>query len=152
MNLYRFLPLALAAGLVAGCGDSNTNAAGGAGNAAQDLLKQAQGALGDLSNLKLEDITKMDTSKLQDLGKSTMDAVVSKLGDVKDLASAESVKGLVEPLLEKLGAVKTALGGKLPNMEELKSTIASLTSKFTDGSDVMNVLKPLLDKLSKLVG
>ncbi|MEZ6017351.1 MAG: hypothetical protein R3F49_19715 [Planctomycetota bacterium] len=157
MKTSRILPVVLALGLVAGCNKSDANAAAGdvtksVGDAAKGLAEKAQSAFGGLKDLDLSKISSLDPAKLQEMGKTAMSTLATQLGSIKDVASAEGFKGMVEPMLEKLTGLKTALGGKLPDMETLKSALGSLTTKFPSGSEVMNVLKPVIEKLTSLVG
>jgi hypothetical protein len=80
-----------------------------------------------------------------------MAAVATQLGNIKDLASAQSVSSTVTPLIEKLEGLKKALGGTLPDTATVKSAISSLTTKFQN-SEIMDAIKPMLTKLQNLVG
>lgn len=157
MKSLRFLPVVLALGLVAGCSKSDASGAAAdlskkAGDVAKGAVESATAAFDGLKNLDLSDITKLDPAKLQDVGKNAMSAIASQLGSISDLASAKNVAGMLEPMMEKLGGLKSALGGKLPSMESVTSAITSLTSKFAGKADIMGVLQPILDKLKGLVG
>jgi len=157
MQSLRLLPFALALTLVTGCDKSDANAAGdamkSAGDAAKGAVQQASTALdGMMKDLDLSNLAKLDAAKLQELGKSAMATVATQLGNIKDLASAKSVSGALTPMLEKLDGLKTALGGKLPDLESVKSAISSLTTKFPTGGEVMEAIKPMLAKLTSLVG
>lgn len=157
MQSLRFLPVVLALGLVTGCNKSDPNAAPGdpmksAGDAVKGVTAQASAALdGLMKDLDLANIAKLDTAKLQELGKSAMAAVSNQLASIKDLPSAKSVSSAVTPMLEKLDGLKKALGGKLPDAESVKSAISALTAKFPTG-EIMEAIKPMLTKLTSLVG
>lgn len=153
MKSLRSIPVALALGLALGCSKSEANdAMKKAGDAAKGAVESATNAFDGLKNIDLSDVTKLDPAKLQGLGKDAMSAIAKQLGSISDLASAKNVAGVIEPMLEKLGSLKTALGGKLPSMEEVSSAISSLTTKFTGKADIMGAIQPVLDKLKALIG
>jgi hypothetical protein len=163
MQSLRFLPLVLVLGLVSSCNKSDVDAAPGdatksandamksAGDAAKGAAQQAGAAMETLMKDLSADFSKLDTTKLQQLGKDAMAAVATQLGNIKDLASAQSVSSNVTPLIEKLEGLKKALGGMLPDTATVKSAISSLTTKFQN-SEIMDAIKPMLTKLQNLVG
>lgn len=156
MKSFLIVPIALVLGLAAGCNESEPNAAPKdpmktAGDAVKGATEQASAAVdGLLKDLDLENISSLDPQKLRSLGENAMNSVATQLGNIKDLASAQNVSSTLSPLLEKLEAVKTALGGKLPNVESVKNAISSLTAKF-QGGEIMNAIKPMLTKLESLI-
>lgn len=158
MKTLRILPLALALGLATGCSKSETNAAGAGGaagtlgDAAKGLADKAKSAFGDLSSIDPSSFATLEAGKLQEIGKTAMAAIASQLGSIKDVAGATSFKTTVEPMLAKLTSLKSALNGKLPDMDTVKTAIAAATTKLTGNADVMKVLQPVLDKLKGLVG
>jgi hypothetical protein len=163
MQSLRLLPLVLVLGLVSSCNKSDVDAASGdakqatgdamktAGDAAKGAAQQAGAAMESLMKDLSADFSKLDTTKLQQLGKDAMAAVATQLGNIKDLASAQSVSSTVTPLIEKLEGLKKALGGTLPDTATVKSAISSLTTKFQN-SEIMDAIKPMLTKLQNLVG
>jgi len=157
MQSLRFLPIVLALGLVTGCNKTEVDAApndpmNSAGAAVKGTAAQASAAIDRLmQDLDLANLPKLDTAKLQELGKSAMSAVAAQLNTIKDLPSAKSVSGTVTPLLAKLEGLKTALGNNLPNVESVKSAISSLSAKFPSG-EIMQAIEPMLTKLKSLVG
>ncbi len=160
MQLSRFLPVALALGLIAGCSKSDASGTPGTagdamkavGDAAKGALDKATAAFDGLKDLDLSDVTKLDPAKLQEVGKSAMNGIAAQLGSITDLASAKNVVGELEPWMDKLGSLKTALSGKLPDMESVKTAISGLTSKFSGNADIMGALKPVIEKLQALIG
>ncbi len=157
MQSLRFLPIVLALGLVTGCNRSDVDAAPNnpmksTGDAVKGTAAQSSAAIDRLmQDLNLTNLPKLDTAKLQELGKGAMSAVAAQLNSIKDLPSARSVSSTVTPLLEKLEGLKTALGNNLPNVESVKSAISSLTAKFPSG-EIMQAIEPMLTKLKSVVG
>jgi len=161
MNSLRLLPVLLALGLVAGCNKTDASdtmktpgetAKGAVDSVKVGADKAAAGAMGAMDSLKNMDFSKMEPAKLAEAGKNVMSDIASRLGNIKDLASAKTVKETLEPMMDKLGSLKTSLNGKLPNMEAVTTAITKLKAEFPSGSEVMNLIKPMLDKLSNLVG
>lgn len=157
MQSLRFLPIVLALGLITGCNKSDVDAAPGeptksASDAVKDAASQASAAIdGLMKDLDLTNLPKLDTAKLQELGKSAMATIAAQLNSIKDLPSAKSVSNTVTPLLAKLEGLKTALGNNLPDVESVKNAISSLTAKFPSG-EIMQAIEPMLTKLKSLVG
>jgi hypothetical protein len=156
MQIQKLLPLVLALGVLGGCDQSEVGAAAGdsmksAGDALKGAAQQAGASLDGLMKDLEKNLATLDTTKLQEHGKTAMAWIAAQLEAVKDLPSAQKVAGAVTPLLEKLEGVKTALGDKLPDVAEVKSAISSLKAKFQD-SEVMQALEPMLAKLESLIG
>ncbi|MBK9383717.1 MAG: hypothetical protein IPN34_02670 [Planctomycetes bacterium] len=146
-----------ALGFLASCSDSESNA--GNGNTSKNLLDsaknlaaQAQDALGKMKDLDVSQLSSMSPEKMQELGKSAMGAIATQLDQVKDMASAEKAKGAIDPILEKLGALKGALAGQLPDVSKITEAIQGLQTRLGSNLDVMNALQPLLGKLQGLIG
>jgi hypothetical protein len=163
MKSLLFLPVVLALGLAAGCGESDVDASSGdptkpAGDPTKSLGDTAKGAMDKASetlaglskDLDLSNLSNLDTAKLQQLGKDAMSTISTQLGNIKDLASAKSVSSALTPIIEKLGPLKSALGDTLPNMESVKSAISSLKAKFPTG-EIMEAIQPMLTKLQGLI-
>ncbi|MBL8896851.1 MAG: hypothetical protein JNM84_04455 [Planctomycetes bacterium] len=146
-----------ASAFLASCTDSESNA----GNdnttknlldSAKNLAAKAQDALGKVKDLDVSQLSSMSPEKMQELGKSAMAAVATQLDQVKDLASAEKAKGTIDPLLEKLAALKGALAGQIPDASKITEAIQGLQTRLGSNLDVMNALQPLLGKLQGLIG
>jgi hypothetical protein len=149
MQDLRFLPVVLALGLLSGCEKSDVDAAG---DSVKGAAQEAGASLDSLmKDLDLSKIATLDAAKLQQIGKDAMASIAAQLESIKDLPSAQKVSSAITPVLGKLESVKTALGNKLPNVEEVKTAIASLTTKFKD-SEVMKAIEPMLTQLQSLVG
>ena len=132
-NLKTLAALALASPLFLGaCSSEDVQAA----------VDKAQNF--DVSSLSIEDMT----STFSDISGQ----LTEKLGSITDLASAEKMKEQVGPLLDKAVALKDALGDKMPSMESLSGIAQQLKDKFSGDSAIMDVLKPIMEKLQSLVG
>ena len=120
----------------ASCGEGSVNASDLVASAAEKV----EGL--DLSDMSTGDMS----SKVSDLAGE----LVQKLCKIKDEAGAKSAAADLGPLTDQLGALKQALGDKMPALGSLSTAVESLTTKFGADSEVMKVLKPLLEKLSGL--
>jgi len=125
---------ALFLGLAASCGDSTVDAA--------DLVDKAKDAAGDL------DLEGLSPDALKGKAEDMIGSVTSGLGDIKDLASAEQIKEKLMPMLDKFGDLKGLLGDKLPDVSSLSTAVDTLKSKFAGNAEIMDALKPLLEKLT----
>ncbi|MDF1837750.1 MAG: hypothetical protein P1V35_07780, partial [Planctomycetota bacterium] len=76
--------------------------------------------------------------------------LTSKLGDIKDLASAEAITKKVGPLLDIITKGKDMLSGA-GDMGGITEAIASLKTRFAGKEDIMKVLQPLIERLSTRV-
>lgn len=80
------------------------------------------------------------------LGKLT-----SGLGDITAENAVEKVKDLL-PAATSLSAIKEKFSAVMPDMGSLSTAIEGLKTKFTGNESVMTTLKPLMDKLTGLMG
>ena len=106
---------------------------------------------------KAQEVKAVGESAIEAVGELDMGAVSTmvsdlsaKLGDIKDLPSAESISAKVGPMLEKLAEAKDALAGKLET-QGLSEAIGSLKSRFSDKEEILKVLEPLMERLSSIV-
>jgi hypothetical protein len=146
-----------AAAFLASCSDSesdagDTNSTKNLLDSAKNLAAKAQDALGKVKDLDVSQISSMSPEKMQELTKSAMAAVATQLDQVKDLASAEKAKGAIDPILEKLAALKGAFAGQLPDASKITQAIQDLQTRLGSNLDVMNALQPLIGKLQGLIG
>jgi hypothetical protein len=82
--------------------------------------------------------------------KNKVGDLVAKLGDIKDLASAEAISEKVGPILDVLAKGKNMLAGKLDE-SSITEAITSLTTRFAGQADIMETLAPLIERLTALV-
>lgn len=155
-SLRKFSALVplLALGLVA-CGESESQASGDKGSmldSAKALAGKAQEQLGKLKDLDVSKLSTMTPEQVQELGKTAMTAVATQLDQVKDKATAENAKQALDPLLEKLGALKGALAGKLPEVSQVQTALQSLQARLGMNGDVMSLLQPVLAQIQGLIG
>jgi hypothetical protein len=137
------------------CGDDESHASNEKGSlldSAKALTAKAQEAMGKLKDLDVSKLSTMTPEQVQELGKSAMTAVATQLDQVKDKATAENAKQALDPILEKLGALKGALAGKLPDAAQVRSAIQSLQARLGMNGDVMSVLQPVLAQIQGLIG
>ncbi|MCP3914040.1 MAG: hypothetical protein GY711_00615 [bacterium] len=134
MKSLLTIPLAclLTLGLTA-CGDSGVDA------------KEALS--GALENLDIDFSAEGATEKVNEVVKSS----VSKIDEIKDLASAESITEKLGPALDMLKKAKTTLGEKMPDTASLTGLIETLKSKFAGKTDILGALKPLIEKIQALM-
>ena len=137
MRRETLLFLALAFPITAtGCGDAEVHAG--------DLVDRAKGGLEGL------DLSQMSTGAMQEKVGELTRGLVSELGGIDDAASALDVKKQVEPVLGQLDRLKAALGDKMPDLGSLATLADQLRSRFQFREDVLEVLKPVLDKIRGL--
>jgi len=132
-----FITLALSVSfLITGCGEDTAMA--------KELMASAKGAFPelDLSSLSADDMK----AKFGELTTT----LVSKLGNVKDTASAEVVRDEIAPAVKQLGMLKGALGDNLPSLDSLTGAVQQVRSKFTSSGNILEVLNPVLEKLLAL--
>ncbi len=145
MNTKLFLALALTLPMAASCGEATDAAdktAGGLADAAKEMADKAGDALGDF------DLSAATPDAIKEVASKSMATITEKLGSIKDLASAEAFTKQYGPMVEKLSAMKKSLGAALPGADALKSALSGLK---LDGK-VMEMVKPVIDKLTSLVG
>jgi hypothetical protein len=155
-SLRRFSALTalVALGLVA-CGDSESQASGEKDSlldSAKVLAGKAAEALRNLKDLDVSKLSTMSPEQVQELGKTAMTEVATQLDRVKDKATAENAKQALDPILEKMGALKGALAGKLPDASQVQAAIQSLQARLGMNGDVMSVLQPVLSQIKGLIG
>jgi len=115
---------------------------------AGDPPDNAKDSLEKVENL---DLSKLSPETMKETVSKLVDEIASKLGDVKDLASAENLKEKVGPALEKMSKLKDVLGEKMPELSALKDAAQKLKSQFEGDSAIMKVLQPLIDKVQNLL-
>lgn len=71
--------------------------------------------------------------------------LAAKLGDIKDLPSAQKITGKVGPMLDQLAAAK----GKI-DVQGLVESAKALKARFATKEDVLLALQPLLDRIASL--
>lgn len=106
---------------------------------------------------KVEDAKAAGNSAMEAVGnldadgmKTMVGDLSTKLGDIKDLASAEKITEQIGPMLEKLSKGKELLGGKM-DLGSLSTAVESLKARFADKADVLKVLQPVLERLTALI-
>ena len=159
MTKLTILPVVLALGLIAGCEKAESGAEGivdaagegaeGIAGAAGDLMNKATESLNSMADI---DLAGLSPDKLKEKGGEMISGLASQLGNISDLASAESISKAAGPVIEKLGSLKGMLGDNLPDMSSLSEAVSGLTSKFADKADVMKVLQPMIDKITGMIG
>lgn len=133
--------------LFTGCGEEGSDPLAAAKNTVGDAAGKMEGALGDLTNIDLSSLSgDALKSKVGEMGT----ALTDKLGGIKDLASAESIKESIMPLLDKLTDAKGLLGDNMPDLSSLKDAAIKLKDKFAGDQGIMDAIKPLLDKITAL--
>lgn len=137
------LPLLLLLPVTTSCGDAVDAAEGAAG-----ALKEAAAAA--VEKAKNIDVSNMTPDALKDAGGDLMSAIGKQLSSIKDKADVDALKSNLEPIVDKLTAVKDKLGAKLPNSDELKGIVDDVKSKFANDGAVMESLQPMLEKVQSL--
>ncbi|MFN0007175.1 MAG: hypothetical protein ACKVXR_04640 [Planctomycetota bacterium] len=97
------------------------------------------------------DLSKLTPEAMKTEGSKLVSQVTSKLGEIKDLASAENAVKQLDPLIGNLGMLKDKLGAGGLDLSSIQSSISGLTSKFGSDTKIMGALKPLLDKLQAML-
>jgi hypothetical protein len=112
---------------------------------ASDVVAGASGAAEglDLSKLSPEAMK----NKVGELGQT----VATKLDEIKDLASAESARAMLDPIAAQLGTLEQSLGANMPALASLQTAIDGITQRLGGDAKIMEVLQPLLDKLTALM-
>ncbi len=131
----------------------------GEGVSASDITDKAKGAVEQgkdavakgVDAFKDMDLSKLGPDQIKAAAGEMMASFTSKLGDIKDKATAENVSEMLAPIADKLVKAKDLLKDKMPSMDGLKSAVDGLKEKFSGDSGVMDALKPLMDKLSELM-
>lgn len=145
MNI-RIQALALAFLLpLTACGDKTVSA-----ESIADAAKSGIDSLGE--GLKGIDLSAMKPEAMMEKAGSMMSSLAGSLGSVKDLASAEALKEKAGPVIDMLGKMKSALGDKMPTMDSVKTAVDALKSKFSGDSAIMDALKPMIEKITGLMG
>jgi len=143
------LPLSLILALVS-CSQEATVAAkeavGKAGEAAKSAVNTLTEKFGNI------DWSKLAPDKLKEMGGELVSTVATKLSEIKDSDTAKSIASHVTPLLEKAGSSLKALGDKLPGRADIKLKVDELRAKYANDEGIMSHLKPVLDKLSEILG
>lgn len=121
--------------------EAKMNDAAAAAGASLDDLK------GELADL---DLSALSTDAIKEKAGTVTESLTSRLGEIKDKASAVEISESVEPLVGALGKMKDALGENMPSMESLSGVVESLKEKFAGNEGIMEALKPLLEKLQAL--
>lgn len=143
------LPLSLLL-LLGSCGEEGTVAAKEALAKAGEAAQATASSFGE--KFKDVDWSGLAPEKLKEMGGEAVTAITTKLGEIKDSETAESVANTVKPLLEKGGATLKALGDKLPGRADLKVKVDELATQFEGNEGVMKHLGPVLEKLSEILG
>ena len=129
------LPLVLAP-LVTGCGEDTANAADLVASAAEEVKGL------DFSSMSTGDMT----SKVSEL----TSGLAERLGAIQDEATAKSAAVDLEPFAEQLGALKKALGDKMPDLGSLQTAVEAFSAKFASNPEILGMLEPVLEKLTAL--
>jgi hypothetical protein len=116
--------------------------------------KAAENASATLDSLEQE-LEELDLSGLspEALGQKAKDAAAAlsrKLDEINSPETAEKVKRAVEPVVDFLGRAKTAIGERMPSMDELQAEVEALKERIANDERVKQVLDPLLEKLDRL--
>lgn len=143
MKIQLLLPLALALPVLSSCGDSVE-----ASDVADNVKNAANSAYESIKDI---DVSGLSMDAIKEKGGAALSSITESLGSIKDSADVEKLKAKMEPIIDKLGAMKTKLGASLPNAAELDAAIENIKSKFSGDSKVMESLQPFLDKLKNLV-
>ena len=133
MKQFMFASAVLISPFVAGCGKSDEVSA---------ATKSAASKM---------DVSKLTPEAMKAEGSKLINEITAKLGSIKDLPSAESVKKQLEPMISSLATLKEKLGVGSLDFSSLKSAISDVTAKFGSDTKIMEVLKPVLDKLQGLL-
>ena len=105
-----------------------------------------------LESVKDLDLGSLSPDALKEKAAEYTESLGSKLGEIKDKASAMDVSKAAEPVVDMLSKAKDILGENMPDLSSLTGVVDDLKSKFGGDEGVMSVLKPLLDKLQSLLG
>ena len=97
------------------------------------------------------DVSKLSPEALKTEGSKLVSELASKLGEIKDLAGAQSAAKSLEPMLANLGMLKDKLGLANMDMSSVQTAVSSLTAKFGSDGKIMEALKPLLEKIQGLL-
>lgn len=150
MNTKLFLSLALALPMVASCGDA-VDAASKAGDSATAAAKGAMGKAGEMvDGLKDLDLSSLSMDAIKEKAGQVTSTMTEKLGSIKDAATAENFKETFDGAVSTLSAMKDKLGASLPGTDALKDAVEKLKSSFGEDSKVMEILKPMLEKMTGL--
>lgn len=150
MKTTLFLSLALALPMISSCGEA-VDAASGAGDAAAAATKDMAGKAGDMmSGLKDIDVGGLSMDVIKEKAAAATAAMTEKLGSIKDVATAENFKETFGGTIAKLIEMKEKLGANLPGTDALMGAVEKLKSSFGADTKVMEVLKPLMEKMSTL--
>lgn len=118
---------------------------------ASDVVANGKAAVGkmadDLGNLSVDELK----AKVSNVSKDLSQKLSQSFDEIKDKASALDVKQAVEPMVEQLSKLEAMLGEKMPSMESLRGALEELKTKFAGKEDIMEVLRPLIDKLQALL-
>jgi uncharacterized protein YaaN involved in tellurite resistance len=150
MNHLTCLSLFVALGLCA-CDESESRAEETSkkfSEAAKQIAREAREALSRIADLDVGKLVEKTPDELEALGSSAMTAIAAQLDAVKDHATAERARSLIEPLLDKLAALKNALRGHLPDAAKVYDAMQSMAARV--GTEVMAVLQPLVTRLQNL--
>jgi hypothetical protein len=135
-RLSVLLPLALGVSLGVACGKAEEKGAG--------IVEAASKKYSEAS----EELSKLTPEAAKQKVTTLVNEAVAAVSSVKDAASAERVKNELEPLLDKLSQLKTAVAAKL----DLGALEKALQDAITKGdAAVRSALTPLLDKVRGLM-
>lgn len=144
MKVVRSFGVALALFVPVACGKGEVNAG--------ELVDKAKSAAEKgLESIKDLDVSSLTPAKMQEKASEIADQVAAKLKAVHDEASASDAVAQLDPVVDKLKQMKTALAENMPDMGSLRQGIESLKQSLAGNETVMNTLRPLLDKLDSLM-
>jgi hypothetical protein len=146
MNHRALRPLALAAlAALAACSKAEVEA---------KMDKAAENASATFDSLKREfeeiDLSGLSPEALKAKANAAAEALSEKLDEIDSPETAEKVKRAVEPVVDFLNRVKTAIGERMPSMDELQAEVEELRTRIQNDERVRKVLDPLLEKLDRL--
>lgn len=114
--------------------------------------KESVAAAGDLAKGMDIDVSSLSAEALTEKVPDLLKNVTGSLGKITDLASAKDIVGKVAPMLTTLTGIKDKLGTAMPDLSSLGDMVTGLKDKFGGDSGIMDILKPILEKITGLMG
>ncbi len=98
------------------------------------------------------DLSKLSVEGMQEKVDELTESLTAKLAEIQDRASAVKVSDAADPLVDQLARLKEALGAaSMPALDSLQAKVEELERKFSSDPQVMEALKPLLERLRALL-
>ena len=139
MMIQRLFPLALALALVAGCGEGGVEAAD---KAVEDAKAATQKIVDDVSNLTM--------GQVREEAGELMAAMGENLSALKETEEVQRMREALEPMIDRLIALKDRLGTEFEESPELQIAMGKVKEQFREGSEMRTALDPFLQKIDAL--